>query len=47
MSIFLSIPAVVAVAGVLTYALGSGKLAEIGKMAFVAGLTALLLTLKR
>lgn len=46
MKIILSIPALVSVAGCLTYGLAQGKLAEIGKMAFVAGLAALLIGLR-
>lgn len=40
MHITLGLSAIVAAAGALVYGLGSGKLAEMGKMAFVAGLTA-------
>jgi hypothetical protein len=46
MHITLGLSAIVAAAGALVYGLGSGKLAEMGKMAFVAGLTVFLFSFK-
>lgn len=45
-SLALSIPGIVMFVGALTYGLSNSKIAELGKMAFGAGLLALLLVLR-
>jgi len=46
MHITLGISGIVAVVGAVVYGVSSGKLAELGKGAFIAGLAAFLISLK-
>jgi len=43
MTINLALPAIVAIVGLLLYGLTSGKVSEVGRVAFFAGLLALLM----